>query len=162
MARTIDVTISVGTTRSVARIDFVDDGGRHVSRMVSGETCSDVVAGIALVTALAIESRVPEIVDKSEPAASPTGDEMPPTAAPPAAAPKAAVPPVAPAAAPETRRHSPPPAPARPREYHFDVGVAGALSSGIGPVAAFGGRFIAGLGWRRGPDLRIGIDYLTM
>src|SRR5207244_3765324 len=44
---------------------------------------------------------------------------------------------------------------------HVDVGAAGAASSGVGPGPAFGGRVVVGVGFRKGPDVRFGVDYLT-
>jgi hypothetical protein len=146
MARTIAVTVRVEGARSVARIDFTDGEGRPVSRIVSGETCSDAVAGIALVTALAIESRIGE----GEPAPASQSE-------PPAVATSQLNPAPAPPTLPAQRK----PGRSARAPWHVDLGLAGAVAAGVGPSPAFGGRFVAGLGWPRGPDVRVGVDYLT-
>jgi hypothetical protein len=156
-ARAIDVSVTVTGLRSVGRIDFIDGGGRHVSRMVSGEKCADVVKGIALVTALAIEARVPDVAE-AEPAAPPPSEPAPAAAQPaPASAPVQK-----PAALPAAAEHaSAPRSSASATPVHVDLGVAGAAISDVGPGPAFGGRVVAGLGWRKGPDVRFGVEYLT-
>ena len=156
-ARAIDVTVTVTGLRSVGRIDFVDSGGRHVSRTVSGEKCADVVTGIALVTALAIEARVPDVAE-AEPT-EPLPNEPTPEAAQPAPASAPVKKPAEPPAA--AKRVSAPRSSASVTPVHVDLGVAGAAISDVGPGPAFGGRVVAGLGWRKGPDVRFGVEYLT-
>jgi hypothetical protein len=104
-----------------------------VSRSVAGEKCEDVVNGIALVTALAIESRVEEALQQSEPESARTAVPAPsPTPAP---APK-----VAPKLAP--RPASVPSAAAEPGRtegsVHVRFGASSVTSTGVGPYAAFG------------------------
>jgi hypothetical protein len=151
LARTIDVRVSATEERSVARIDFVDEQGQRFTRTVSATTCDEVVSGIALITALAIESRVTEALEQSEPEQ--------PDAAPPADAapgPKAALPAVV-AAPPKGRA---PALPHRAHPAHWDIGDAGMVGSGVGPVLAAGLRGFVGLGWKGGPDFRLGVDSL--
>jgi hypothetical protein len=56
-ARPFDVQVSGFQNRYVATLQFVDERGERVARTVDGELCASVVDGIALVTALAIQSR---------------------------------------------------------------------------------------------------------
>ena len=160
LARTIDVSVASTEARSIARIDFVDGGGQSVSRTVSAATCSEVVSGIALITVLAIESRVAEAVDRSEPLpAAPTTPEaagpLATTPAPPSAGPAEAakLPPKIPATARPASTPSPSP-------LHWDVGGAAVAGNGVGPAFAWGARLFGGVGWGRGPDFRLGVDYL--
>jgi hypothetical protein len=156
MARAFEVTVSLTPERPTASIDFVDAGGRHLSRKVSAGTCPEVVAGIALVTALAIESRTTEGAESNE--AGSAGEAAPSTApsaatnAPPAPSRAVAA---TPALAPATGSHP------APREWHGDITAAGVVSSGVGPAPAFGARLSGGLGWKSGPDVRVAIDYLA-
>jgi hypothetical protein len=153
LARTIEVRVTVGDERSVARIDFVDENNQPISRVVTAKTCDEVVTGIALVTALAIESRIAEAVGKSEPAtatAAPAASELP-----------------AAQRAPEEPKVTPAPAPVpvqTPREEsgpppHYDFGGGVIASAGALPGITFGFRGFVGVGWRGGPDLRIGGEF---
>lgn len=77
LGRSFVVTVSVDATGATARVDFVDPDGSSVSRSVRGATCDEVVSGIALVTALAIDARAgaeapPPAPSASAPAPSPT------------------------------------------------------------------------------------------
>ena len=151
MARAFDVIVSLTTERPSASIHFVDAGGRYLSRAVSGGTCAEVVAGIALVTALAIESRTTEATESTEPVS--IGEPAPSTSsAPPSPAPSAAVP--AKAAPPPSTRPA-------PREWRGELTASGVVSSGVGPAPAFGARLSGGLDWKSGPDVRVAIDYLA-
>src|SRR5262249_27848031 len=69
LARRITITVAKRGERYVASIEFRNPQGQNVARSVAGQNCEDVVNGIALVTALAIESRVDEALEESEPAA---------------------------------------------------------------------------------------------
>jgi hypothetical protein len=158
-ARTMDVTVVTDDEKSVARIAFVDGEGRAASRVVEGATCDEVVAGIALVTALAIESRTGKSADPNRAA----GTDVPAAIEPPPSAGVESSPavPSAPAASPggdarslQTKRAKTP--------WHVDLGAMVAARSGIGPAPAFGARLVGGIGHRRGPDLRLAIDYVTM
>jgi hypothetical protein len=165
LAHTIDVRVESLQGHSVAKIDF-EEQGQRVSRVVSASTCDEVVSGIALVTALAIESRVAEALDKSEPATTDAAPAESAAPAPPAdgTAPPETMPATTPpvVVAPARVLVSPPPAhqsPPRARAYHVDFGAAGVAKSGVGPTLAWGGRVFGGVGWHRGPDFRIGVDY---
>jgi len=65
-ARAVQVTVVRESAKSAARLAFVDENGRPVHRAVSGATCDEVVSAIALVTALAIESRLTGGSDASD------------------------------------------------------------------------------------------------
>ena len=157
LARTIEVRVTGGGERSVARIDFVDENNQPITRVVTAKTCDEVVTGIALVTALAIESRIAEAVGKSEPAtaAAPTAPQSQPKPAEPAPeAPKVTTPPSEPTPVrTQPEKPSPPP--------HFDIGGGVATSLGLLPGVARGVRGFIGLGWSDGPDFRIGGDFLS-
>jgi hypothetical protein len=110
LARRIDVAVSGIEGSYVATIEFVDEVGQRVARAVRGALCSQVVDGIAFVTALAIQSRVSEALDRSEPlttSEAARADVLPPAPPePPIVRAGAAPAPPAPrreAAAPETR-----------------------------------------------------------
>jgi hypothetical protein len=138
LARPIDVRVRSRGGRFVATIEFVDVEGQRVTRSVGGELCHNVVNGIALVTALAIESRVEEALDESEP-------ETPATRAP---APGTPVPGPAPRVLP------PPP---RPRPQYRGAsrgGLRGLGVTGVGPELALGAGIFGG--WERGA-LRFGL-----
>jgi hypothetical protein len=129
LARQIDVHVQVRNARFVATIEFVDVEGQRVTRSVAGEQCQNVVNGIALVTALAIESRVEEALDQSEPSAP---AEPAPAPSAPARRP---VPPVA--------RPSQPPSPASTGGLR--AGIRGSGVTGVGPELALGAGFFAGI-----------------
>jgi hypothetical protein len=139
LARQIDVRVQVRDRRFVATIEFVDVEGQRVTRSVGGEFCENVVNGIALVTALAIESRVEEALDQSEPAVPPA----------------AATAPVAPATRPAPRTTSRPPPPAGP-ETALRAGVRGSGVTGVGPELALGAGLFGGLEWSA---LRFGLTF---
>jgi hypothetical protein len=129
LARTIRVVVTKEGGALVARMTFTDATGRPVSRTVSAQNCEEVVSGIALVTALAIQSQV-------------FGEEVAASAGPaPSAAPAAA--PSAPTAA------SPPPRPpptSRPSTWVHEVGLRFGVSSGLGPGLPIGVGALWGLG----------------
>lgn len=158
LAHTIEVRVSGAEPHLVARIDFVDEHGQKFTRAVSATTCDEVVSGIALITAFAIESRVAEALNQSEPAA---------TDAPPATEAVPTPPPRAPQTVTDTPRPKEPEPPhprtSSPRPTHLDIdfGAAGLIGSGVGPALGRGFRGFIGLGWKRGPDIRLGVDYLS-
>jgi hypothetical protein len=139
LARAIEVRVASDGVHSVARIDYVDESGKAVSRAVAAVTCEEVVTGIALVTALAIESRFPRREPESEiPPALPS---PPPVLLAPPRLVRVVLP-------------APPPAPAP----HFDVGAGFLGTFGLGGAMGLGARAFFGAGWERGPDFRLGID----
>ena len=78
LAHTLKINVESQPGRSVARLEFVDTDSQRVQREVSGEECGEVVSGIALVTAIAIDARA-EKESQAQPA-------RPPAPSPPAAA----------------------------------------------------------------------------
>jgi len=58
IARTLHVSVEVGAEQTIASMRYVDAQGNEIIREVPGESCKEVVEGIALVAALAIEARV--------------------------------------------------------------------------------------------------------
>lgn len=157
LARTIEVRVTGGADRSVARIDFVDENGQPITRAVSAATCDEVVTGIALVTALAIESRIAEAVGRSEPAPAPSTAPVEPAPEEPKPAPAVSAPP-APASQSQRSMHRPGPSAPPP---HYDIGVGGLVELGALPNPAIGPRGFFGIGWSHGPDFRLGADLFT-
>jgi hypothetical protein len=137
LARRITVTVTKSGERYVAAIVFLNAEGERVTRSLGGQACADVVNGIALVTALAIQSRVEEALAQSEP--------EPPKAAPSAPAPKAATVAPRPAAKPKS-----------PLETHVRFGAAVRAASGVGPDASVGPMAFGALEWRR---TRLGLGF---
>ncbi|HSU42129.1 MAG TPA: hypothetical protein VLJ38_21260 [Polyangiaceae bacterium] len=138
LARRITVSVSRSGERYVAAIVFLNPEGERVSRSISGRECNDVVNGIALVTALAIQSRVEEAVAQSEPEA-------------PKPAPSAPVPKPAPVVAPKPAVTS-----KAPPEIHVRFGAAARVASGVGPGASVGPTAFGALEWRRA---RLGLSF---
>lgn len=131
LARQIDVRVEARGGRFVATIEFLDADGQRVTRSVGGEQCANVVNGIALVTALAIESRVEEALDQSEPVAAA------PVAPPPTAAPS-------PRPVPRPARRST----LRPEPWGaWRAGMRGSGVTGVGPELALGAGFFANIEW---------------
>lgn len=100
IARTLRITITSEPDKHGARVEFTDADGRRVEREVEGETCAEVVSGIALITALAIDERI-----KAEERAPPSAGEReakPPLQEPPASKPPPPV--VAPSGRVETSK----------------------------------------------------------
>lgn len=161
-ARQIAVSVATTAGGSTARLDYVDDGGRPVSRALSGTTCTDVVAAIALVTALAIDARFTEALASSQPAepAAPEAAPAPSGSGASPAEPEKRAEPVAASAVGAAPAQSV--TRAGPRTWEVTAGVLGAIASGTGPAVALGGRAFAGLKWRGGADVRLGFDYLTV
>jgi hypothetical protein len=141
LARRITVSVSRSGERYVAAIVFLNPEGERVSRTLSGRECNDVVDGIALVTALAIQSRVEEAVAQSEPEA--------PKPAPGASAPKPAA-----VVAPK-----PPATSKSPHDTHVRFGAAVRVASGVGPGASVGPAAFAALEWRR---TRLGLGFSAL
>lgn len=67
LARTIHVTVALKGERYVARIELIDARGRQVVRAVAGADCEQVIDSIALITVLAIQAQVDELISRSEP-----------------------------------------------------------------------------------------------
>jgi hypothetical protein len=138
LARRVDVVVS-GSPPSgyVATLELVDDGGKRITRAVNGGFCPDVVEGIALVTALAVQSPEEETLAEPTPANVEPASEPRPQAAPMPSAP-APVPAAAPPKSPRPQGE-----PVRPPpSVRVRTSARAALATGVGPRPAPG----AGLG----------------
>ena len=133
LAREVAVSVAKGDSDFVAQMRFTDPTGRDVVRTVSGTDCEEVVTGISIVTALAIESLL-----APEPPAPPA-EPLPPASEPEPETP-------APAAKPPAPPIAPPP---RDKWLH-QVGVGGGLRWGVGPAQALA--LLAS--WTTGPRAR--------
>jgi hypothetical protein len=140
MGRSFVVTVALDAEGAVARVDFVDADGSAISRSVRGETCDEVVSGIALVTALAIDARASSETPKAPPASAP----------PPAPPPKPPPPP------------APPPKPAlRAPALVFTAGVGAGFTSYAAPSGALSfDVFLAASLGERGPLARLSAFHL--
>src|SRR5262245_34293952 len=65
-ARPFDVTVIVDGDTRRASLEFEDAEGQRVRRELEAGDCAEVVAGIAVVTAVAIDPRLAEL-DRAEP-----------------------------------------------------------------------------------------------
>lgn len=160
LARRIDVVVARAGDAYVATIELLDADGHRLRRAVRGRDCGDVVNGIALVTALAIESRIDEAFEQSEPtmataenasvsAASPTSAASSEPARATSVSPAAEPAPGASGAAPAAVVAEEPPAQSLPSDaasvpLRWRAGVRGGILTGIAPSVAPGGG-IAGM-----------------
>jgi hypothetical protein len=129
--RTIDVTVTKTLGQYRARIEFTDPEGRPIARSIRGERCETVVVGIALVTALAIEARVDELMSGSESMSSTKLPQLPNT--PPA------------------------PSSSKPGGPNIGFAVRAGVATGVGPEPALGlgGFFDIAIGPTR---IALGVD----
>jgi len=74
VARRFVVTVGLDAKGARARVDFAHATGAQVSRSIRGETCDEVVSGIALISALALEGRVPALSDPDPVSGSPAAE----------------------------------------------------------------------------------------
>jgi hypothetical protein len=74
-AATMTVDITVRELEASGRLEFADVNGESVVRTVGGKTCDEIVSGLALIAALAIEAR-------TSPATPPETTALPATPAP--------------------------------------------------------------------------------
>jgi hypothetical protein len=111
LARELVIVVGEDEDGFTARLDFVDVHGETITRTLSGKTCDEVVTGIALVTALALEAQRETARAPGEDAAqaTPVPGESPENAPP--ADEKPAEPAATRSHVAETRR--PPPSPPR-------------------------------------------------
>jgi hypothetical protein len=150
VARRVSVEISGADGQYTAKVELLDERGERVAQTLSGALCSNVVDGIALVTAIAIQSRGTEVDGAGEPGVAP----QQPTSAP---APAANEPASSALPTPRVTLDAPRPdhtasSPRRPAKLRVSGRVA--LATGVGPNAALG----AGLGVVFEPaDARIGL-----
>jgi hypothetical protein len=122
LARVFTITVASSGSSSTAEVEFVDVSGERVVRAVSGETCDEVISGIALVTALAIDARAGAEEERpAEPAPSPRRQPAEPVS--------------------EARRETVPDRTAvtTPRPpLRWEVGVTGGANTWSAPEPAFG------------------------
>jgi hypothetical protein len=83
LARSFAVTVTLDEEGALARVDFVDPDGSAISRSVRGANCDEVVSGIALVAALAIDARAGEAPSPSPAPSAPPAEPKAPAPAPP-------------------------------------------------------------------------------
>jgi hypothetical protein len=82
LAGSFEVEVSAAQSGYVATLVLLDERGQRVSRTVGGDLCASVADAIALVTALAIQSRAAAAPTHAEPAPAPAAE---PVLTPPAA-----------------------------------------------------------------------------
>ena len=139
LARPIKVVVAKVHEEYVATAEFETLEGRRLARAVRGRDCREVVNGIALITALAMQSRIDQVPDKGQPmdraAQGRTADE--PVVAPPPAqhtVPGSSAEPIAPTPAASATSI----VPGAPWEYggrptSARLSARGALAMGVGP-----------------------------
>ncbi|HKY36612.1 MAG TPA: hypothetical protein VJN18_11770 [Polyangiaceae bacterium] len=137
LARTIHVKVTLAGDRYVARIELQDARGKQVARAVAGTRCEQVIEGIALVTVLAIQAQLEELIGQSEPAADDTSPPAKPSGV--AAAPAPATP--AGRAPVRNRAH------ASPTQVKVRIAGRGLVQQGVGPEVALGYGALAALAW---------------
>jgi hypothetical protein len=142
LARRITVSVVSSGDRYFAAIEFLNPQGEKVTRSVAGKSCRDVVNGIALVTALAIQSRIEEAIEQSESESLPTAPPKPTVAAP----------------WPATAQAKPVPLVSTSRT-HLRLGGAAVVATGVGPEPTFGPAFFAAVEWD-GPRLGLAGELL--
>jgi hypothetical protein len=142
LARRITVSVVFRGDHYRAAIEFLNSQGDKVTRSVAGKSCPDVVTGMALVTALAIQSRVDEALEESEPESPPAAAPMPSVATPPPALSQAEPVSVAP-----------------PSRTHLRFGAAAVVATGVGPEPSFGPAFFFVFEWD-GPRLGVAGELL--
>jgi hypothetical protein len=152
-ARRFVVTLSQTNSSVLGRLEIQGPGSTQSLRNVAGRTCDEVVAAIALVTALAIDpGGLPEAAAISPP--SPPASTPSPSAAPqrradearkanqpaPAAPPAPATPPaLPPPPAPAAPALPPPPDQPSAESWRWAAGIAGEASLGMAPTTGWGG-----------------------
>ena len=122
LARNVTITATAGAQSSIVAMEYQDSDGRKLSRTVSAGTCSEALAVMAVITAVAIDAQV-RATAPSEPSPEASSDPPPRPPQGPAPTPTAA-PPVA------------PPAPAGPIFVH-EAGLRLGVARGFGNGAAF-------------------------
>lgn len=145
LARELVIVVEEDEDGFSARLDFVDVRGETITRTLAGKTCDEVVSGIALVTALALEAQhesagaTPDATPGAAPAEAPASGEGEPAAADnlPEPAPPSP-PPAKPVVAqrPKLRsKPSPPRAHPRPAAPHllYGAGLAGGNAWSVAP-----------------------------
>jgi hypothetical protein len=122
--RAFEVDVEPAAERTVARLKFLDADSRRVERELKAPSCEEAVAGIALITALAIDPRL-SIAEPSDGAGAPLEPGASPTKPQPSPAVTTPTTPVRPAADDS---------PSRPSEPERR-GWAWLLGAAVGPVS---------------------------
>jgi hypothetical protein len=146
LARSITISEIAGDQNRILELDYQDDEGRKVSRTVSAATCSEALAVMAVITAVALDAQVRPVATASEPSAAPSGTPEAPSS-PPATTANQTPTPIAP---------SPRSGPTLVHEAGVRLSVAAGFGSG--PAFGLGGEWgmLARAGWalRAGADVR--------
>ena len=120
------VTLALGRHGYQGRLEVTRSDGRVLDREVDGETCEEVVAALALVTALAFDPHASSEPLAPLPEAAPTvGPAREPTSPPPAAA--------SPRAAHRAPEATPRPRSPEPSRWHAAFGIGLGIRSGVTP-----------------------------
>ena len=144
LAHTMKITVESQPGQSVARLEFIDTDSQRVKREVSGEECGEVVSGIALVTAIAIDARAEKQGAQSPPDRA-SSERATPSAQPPPAA--------VPVPSPRTE-------PAR-TGVRWDVGIGFLTTSAVAPSLLYGlDAFVALSPRNAGWSARLTLAYL--
>ncbi|WP_437973263.1 hypothetical protein WMF11_30625 [Sorangium sp. So ce295] len=139
------VIIEQRDRRFIGRLGVRAADGTASDRDVAGDTCDDVVAALAVVTALAVDAQAGDApVTAATPAASASPSAVaappPPVGAPPAGAPPASAPPAG--APPAGNARARPPAPEPDATTHLVLGAQLLVGQMIG-LPSFGARISA-------------------
>jgi hypothetical protein len=144
LAHTMNITVESQPGQSVARLEFIDTDSQRVKREVSGEECGEVVSGIALVTAIAIDARAEKQAAQAPPARAPGERTTAPPPPPPSAvpAPSRAIEPTGPGA-------------------RWDAGMGFLATSAVAPSPLYGlAAFVAVSPGNAGWSARLTLAYL--
>lgn len=179
-ARRFTVRIERAGAQHVGRLRIEEIDGVGAEREVKGSTCDDVVAALALVTALAIDAGPIDapLPSASAPPPPPSASAPPPASAsassapplPSASAPprppapsasSAAPPPPPPPTATASASVEPPPPPAPTWAGRFELGATANAFGAVSPTVAWGGAlFFDWSGWGPtglAPSVRLGL-----
>jgi hypothetical protein len=153
LARNLRVHVSQTASGYIAELRFNDEDGREVTRSVESDTCDQAVSGIALITALAVDSRLVSVGTKPL--------EQQPSEGIPSPAPSQPPPPKHSAA---RLVESPQPAPvvvsrAQHAKIAHEVGVAFGAAAGLAPGVALGASVMYGVGNGPLPWLRAALSW---
>ena len=170
LARQVRVTIGATPVGYSAHLEYADDAGRQVVRAVEGETCEQAVTGIALVTALAIDSQLVSIGPSTNPnatLAAVTSSALQPAATPPVVAPHYGPensPPRAAANGPFRDASSPRLPPPPDATYGLsplsqEAGLALGVAAGLAPGPALGASAFWGLSRGAAPVFRLTLSW---
>jgi hypothetical protein len=174
-ARRFTVRIERARAELIGRLHIEEIDGVGAEREVRAPTCNDVVAALALVTALAIDAGPIDAPPPASASASPSSAPPPPprpsatipappaTSAPPSSSAVPRPPPPPPAFSASGAVPLPPPPPPSPTTWapHLELGAAANAWGAVAPRAAWGGSaFLDWSGWGPTdftPSVRLGV-----